>query len=207
MVNKIILKQINHERFIIDLIYNSTNNSFYKNLYVPFGLDKCFVLPELYDKLMSLIPILEKEKLKLVIYDTLRPWDVQKYMYETAPQYLKPYIAQPPVANSNRGFHPRGAAIDCYLADENGISLDFPTLPDAFYHGYETDDKYQDYLKKVSRLCVNGLTSEQIKNRQKLEDMMKNIGLEPLESEWWHFNLPNSSKYPLIYSLDEVDIK
>ncbi|MFI3241960.1 MAG: M15 family metallopeptidase [Alphaproteobacteria bacterium] len=207
MQDKTILKEVNHERFIIDLMYNSINNSFYKNLYEPFGLNKCYVLPDLYDKLMKLIPVLEKEKLKLVIYDTLRPWKVQKYMYETAPDYLKPYIAPPPEETSKRGFHPRGAAIDCYLADENGKSLDFPTHPDAFYAGYEKDNNYQEYLKKVHRCCIDGLSQEQINNRQKLEDMMLNIGLEPLETEWWHFNLPEAWNYPLIYSLDEIEIK
>ncbi len=207
MENKIILKELKHDRFIIDLIYNSKNNSFYKNLYAPFELDKCLVRPELYDKLILLIPILEKEKLKLKIYDTLRPWNVQKYMYETAPEHLKPYIAPPPQENSTRGFHPRAAAIDCYLTDENGNSLDFPTFPDAFFPGYENDINYNEYLKKAHRDSTDGVSKEQISNRQLLENMMINIGLEPLPTEWWHFHLPTSWIYPIIYSLDEIEIK
>ncbi len=201
------LKEVNHERFIIDLIYASENNSFYKNLYKEFGIDKCYVHPELYDALMQLVPVLEKEKLKLVIYDTLRPWAVQKFMYDTAPDYLKPYLAPPPEPGARRGFHPRGVAIDCYLADENGVSLDFPTAPDAFYHGYENDENYMEYLKRVSRSYDgDDVTQEQVSNKDKLEKMMVDVGLEPLPSEWWHFNIPNAFDYPIIYSLDDCEI-
>lgn len=203
-----VLKKVYHKAFIAHLFYASQQNAFYQNMYEPFGITEILVHPDLYDKLMLLPALLEKEKLKLVIYDTFRPQVVQKFMYETAPEYLKPYIAPPPQPDSKRGFHPRGTAIDCYLADEMGNALSFPTLPDAFYNGYENDGAYPDYLKRAHRAYVGAdVSREQIANREKLEQLMCGVGLEPLPTEWWHFHLPESWRYPIINSLDEVVIE
>ncbi len=202
---KYYLKKVQHPQFIINLIYASENNSFYKNMYQPFNLTECFVHPELYDALMQTVPALKTANLKLVIYDTFRPLDVQKFMYETAPDYLKPYIAPPPQPDSKRGFHPRGVAVDCYLADENGNALPFPTEPDAFYKSYENDTDYVHYLKKANRSYNEpDVEPERYANRQKLEDIMCGVGLEGLPTEWWHYQLPNAWEYPLIQSLKDV---
>ena len=177
-------------------------------MYSAFGLKEALVRPELYERLIKLEKQLEAKKLILVIYDAFRPLAVQKFMYETAPDYMKPYIAPPPTADSRRGFHPRGVAIDCYLTNMDGTSLSFPTKPDAFYPGYEKDPNYPTYLKKCHRDYNEAdLTEEQRNNRSLLEEMMKGIGLEGLPHEWWHFNLPKAWEYPLIESLDEVEIK
>ena len=111
----LILKKINTPHIISNLYYTTTHNAFYKDMYTSFGLTEALVHPELYEKLLQLEPKLKELKLKLVIYDAFRPLEVQKFMYETAPEYLRPYIAPPPQADSKRGFHPRGVAIDCYL--------------------------------------------------------------------------------------------
>lgn len=203
-----ILKKIANERIVSNLIYATPENAFYKNMYQEFGLSEALVHPKLYDALQKLTPVLEKNNVKLVIYDSFRPWDVQKYMYETAPEYLKPYIAPPPEEGSKRGFHPRGTAIDCYLVHEDMTPFKYPTEPDAFYNGYEKDKNYANYLKKAHR-DYNGpdATKEEIENRNFLEKMMVEIGLEPLPHEWWHFNLPESWQYPIIKSLDDVTIE
>ena len=202
-----ILKRITTQHIRSKLLYATTNNSFYKDMYSDFGLKEALVHPELYNRLIRLEPLLESQKLILVIYDAFRPLAVQKFMYETAPDYIKPYIAPPPKPDSKRGFHPRGVAIDCYLADINEKALSFPTEPDAFYPGYEKDPNYSLYLKKCYR-DYNGpdVTEEQKNNRSLLEKIMTSVGLEGLPHEWWHFNLPNAWEYPLIDSLDDVEI-
>ena len=203
-----ILKRISSKHIVSKLLYATKYNAFYKDMYSDFNLKEALVHPELYTRLMRLEPELEKRNLKLVIYDAFRPLAVQKYMYETAPDYLKPYVAPPPAPDSKRGFHPRGVAIDCYLTDENGTILPFPTEPDAFYVGYEKDPSYPAYLKRCHR-DYNGsdITQEQKNNRALLEKIMGDIGMEGLPHEWWHFNLPNAWEYPLIASLDEVEIE
>ena len=202
-----ILKRIETPFIKSKLLYATPHNSFYRDMYSAFGLKDALVHPELYDRLMELEEQLAQKQLILVIYDAFRPLAVQKFMYETAPDYIKPYIAPPPEPGSKRGFHPRGVAIDCYLTDISGIPLPFPTEPDAFYPGYEKDPPYPQYLKKCHR-DYNGpdITPEQKNNRTLLEEMMKSVGLEGLPHEWWHFNLPNAWEYPLIESLKDVKI-
>ena len=203
-----ILKRIQTPHIQSKLLYATTQNSFYKDMYSAFGLTEALVHPELYDRLIQLEKELIEKQLILVIYDAFRPLAVQKFMYETAPDYIKPYIAPPPEPNSKRGFHPRGVAIDCYLTDQDGKTLSFPTEPDAFYSGYENDPNYPRYLKKCHR-DYNGadITAEQKSNRALLEKIMASVGLEGLPHEWWHFNLPNAWEYPLIESLKDVEIK
>ncbi|MBR6412590.1 MAG: hypothetical protein IKS41_05475 [Alphaproteobacteria bacterium] len=203
-----ILKRIQTSYIQSKLMYATPNNSFYKDMYSAFGLTEALVHPELYNRLIRLEKQLNEKQLILVIYDAFRPLAVQKFMYETAPDYIKPYIAPPPQPDSRRGFHPRGVAIDCYLANRVGEPLPFPTLPDAFYPGYEKDPNYPQYLKKCHRDYNSpDLTDAQKDNRTLLEDMMASVGLEGLPHEWWHFNLPNAWKYPLIESLKDVEIK
>lgn len=203
-----ILKKISTTHIHSKLLYATSNNAFYKDMYSAFGLKEALVHPKLYDCLIQLEEQLAVRGLILVIYDAFRPLAVQKFMYETAPDYLKPYIAPPPEPDSKRGFHPRGVAIDCYLTDGKENPLSFPTEPDAFYQGYEKDPDYPLYLKRCHR-DYNGpeITEEQKNNRALLEEMMIKVGLEGLPHEWWHFNLPNAWEYPLITSLDEIEIK
>ena len=202
-----ILKRISAPHIQSKLLYATKNNSFYKDMYSTFGIKEALVRPELHEKLMLLEPLLESQKLILVIYDAFRPLEVQKFMHENAPDYIKPYIAPPPKSDSKRGFHPRGVAIDCYLTDLRGNILDFPTKPDAFYPGYEKDPNYPLYLKKCHR-DYDGpdITEEQKNNRILLEKIMTSIDLEGLPHEWWHFNLPNAWLYPLINSLENIEI-
>lgn len=203
-----ILKRIQTPHIVSNLFYTTTHNAFYKDMYSDFGLKEALVHPELYEKLIKLEPKLKELGLKLVIYDAFRPLEVQKFMFETAPSYLKPYIAPPPEETSRRGFHPRGVAIDCYLTDMNGNELEFPTKPDAFYVGYEKDPNFQNYLKKCH--CDykgEDVSSEALKNKELLENLMLEIDLEPLPHEWWHFNLKEAWTYPLIRSLKNVTIE
>lgn len=203
-----ILKRISSLHIKSNLIYATKNNAFYKDMYSSFSLKEALVHSKLYECLIRLEPLLASKSLILVIYDAFRPLAIQKFMYETAPDYLKPYIAPPPKPDSKRGFHPRGVAIDCYLTDMQGNILSFPTEPDAFYPGYEKDNNYPQYLKKCHR-DYNGsdINEDQKNNRALLESMMISVGLEGLPHEWWHFNLPNAWEYPLIESLEKVDIE
>lgn len=201
------LKKIQTKNIISNLFYTTTHNAFYKDMYSEFGLKEALVHPSLYDKLILLEPKLEELNLKLVIYDAFRPLEVQKFMYETAPDFLKPYIAPPPEETSKRGFHPRGVAIDCYLATADLTPLEFPTFPDAFYPGYEKDENFESYLKKCHRdYQGDDVSNTAYQNKELLEKLMESIGLEGLPHEWWHFNLKEAWTYPLIPSLKNVTI-
>jgi D-alanyl-D-alanine dipeptidase len=180
-------------------------NAFYNDFYSELGLDEALVHPDLYKNLRQLSPILLKHRLRLVIYDAFRPVNVQRYMYNNAGEVLRPYIAEPPTAENASASHTRAVAIDCFLAREDNIWLEFPTAPDAFYIGWEKDLNFVEYLKRAHRSFMN-CPDYIIANRKLLEDLLCGVGLVGEPTEWWHFQLPNFQDYPIIESLDNVEI-
>jgi D-alanyl-D-alanine dipeptidase len=174
------MKELTSEHFIVDLRYNSENNFLKRNVYRQYGLDKCYVHPDLHDKLMKLEKNLIAKKLKLVIYDCFRPLQVQEEMWKLIPD--ENYVADPKKGSN----HNRGVAIDCALADESGRTLPFPT-------------DFDDFSERASHAYVCGdLEREGCKNRELLASLMKEVGLEIFPSEWWHYQLPDAKKYPIV---------
>ncbi|MDR2685525.1 MAG: hypothetical protein LBB23_01985 [Rickettsiales bacterium] len=201
------LKKISGERFVVNLFYASTQNHFYKDMYSQFGLSDALVLPELHDRLMMLAPKLQELGLRLFVYDAYRPVAAQRFMYDTAPENLRAYIARPPTSESKNALHTRGAALDCFLVREDGTPLKFPSAPDAFFNGWEKDKNYDEYLKRAHCDFYDAnLPAEIFQNRALLQDLMREIGLNPLSSEWWHFSLPNGGEYPIIEDLSVVEV-
>ena len=200
------LNSVHGERFRINLFYRSTHNAFYRDFYSELGINEALVHPDLYEKLTKLPPALLKHKLRLVIYDAFRPVVAQRYMYDNAGEILRPYIAEPPTAENGSASHPRAAAIDCFLAREDDVWLEFPTAPDAFYAGWENDPNFAEYLKRVHRDFMD-CPDYIIANRQLLENLLCDVGLVGDPTEWWHFQLPNFQNYPIIESINDVEIR
>lgn len=182
------LKKLEGERFILDMKYNSEDNFLKKNVYKDFGIEACYVHKDLYEKLKSLEPVLKEKKLKMVIFDTFRPLEVQKAFWEILPDSR--YVANPKTGS----LHNRGVAVDCALADEDGNLLPFPTEFDSFEpkaaHTYECKEDEK----------------EQCENRKLLKDMMEGAGLASIRTEWWHYQLPNGKTYPLL-SIEKKEIE
>ena len=183
------LVKLSGERFILDLKYASAENFLGQDVYSPFGLAACYVHPDLRDKLATLHALLAAEGLRLVIYDCFRPIEVQQAMWKILPDSR--YVANP----ARGSLHNRGIAVDCALADESGNPLEFPTGFDSF-----EKKAWQNYVcsKPERKACVN---------RDRLRKLMQDAGLVPIRTEWWHFQLPNTAKYPLvsIYGLSESE--
>lgn len=165
------LALVESERFIIDLKYASDQNFLKKNVYQAFGISQCFIRPEIKEKLEKLIPILKKEKLKLVLWDCYRPVEVQEAMWKLVPDPR--YVADPKVGSN----HNRGAAIDVALADESGLVLEFPTGFDDF-----SPRAWRTYSCKTNE-------KKACENRDRLQEWMVSLGLEAFPTEWWHFQL------------------
>ena len=184
------LKKLEGERFILDLKYNSEDNFLKKNVYKDFGIESVYVHKEVYDKIKSLETILKEKKLKLVIFDAYRPLEVQKAMWEILPDSR--YVANPKTGS----LHNRGVAIDVCLANEDGTYLEFPTEFDSFEakaaHTYECTPEEQ----------------HKAENRALLKNLMESVGLMPIRTEWWHYQLPDAKKYPLLsISKEKGEIK
>lgn len=117
--------------------------------------------------------------LGLKIFDGYRPPAVQQQMWDLIRD--ERYVSNPAV---NKGRHTRGTAVDVSLIDRRGRELDMGTDFDDFTERAKPD--YPD------------LTAEQKRNRRLLAATMIRHGFEPFPHEWWHFDLKNWQRYPVI---------
>jgi D-alanyl-D-alanine dipeptidase len=177
------LVKLEDERFILDLRYKTPDNFLKTDVYGPLGLDACYVLPELKEKVIKLVPELRKRGLKLIFWDCFRPLSIQRKMWALVPDAR--YVADPKTGSN----HNRGCAIDLTLATEDGKPLEMPTAFDSFERKAHLDFKCPPEEKA------------RCENRELLIELMKRAGLAPLPTEWWHFQLPDAAKYPVRESL------
>jgi len=178
------LQAVEGERFVIDLRYNTDDNFLKTNVYKPFGLDHCYVHPDLYSALKKAESQLKEKGLKLVFWDCYRPLKVQQAMWKIVPDHR--YVANPKVGSN----HNRGVAVDVSLAKEDGTPLSMPTL-------------FDDFSAKASPNYRCGeAEKDKCENRDLLKKILTESGLEVLNSEWWHFQLPHAGKYPIIEDLN-----
>ncbi|MDB5230700.1 MAG: D-alanyl-D-alanine dipeptidase [Chitinophagaceae bacterium] len=118
---------------------------------------------------------LEINGLSIKIWDAYRPYSVTKKMWEIVPD--ERYAANP----ANGSGHNRGAAVDLTLVDlRTGKELPMPTPFDNF-----TEKAHHDY---------QNLPEEVKKNRGLLRSIMEKNGFIALETEWWHYSLPDAAK-------------
>ncbi len=118
---------------------------------------------------------LKQQNLGLKIFDTYRPYSVTMKMWEAVPDDR--YAANPAKGSG----HNRGAAVDLTLYDlSTGAELPMPTLFDDF-----TERAHHGYMQ---------LDSAVLKNRKTLKGIMEKYGFVALETEWWHYYLPNAAQ-------------
>jgi D-alanyl-D-alanine dipeptidase len=159
-----------------DIRYATPNNFTGKILYPSEGL---FMRKEAAEKLVQVADSLKKLDLAIVVYDAYRPYAATLKMWQIVPDDR--YAANP----ANGSGHNRGIAIDLTLADlKSGTILAMPTGYDAF-----TDSAHHTYM---------ALDSNVLANRALLKGVMEYFGFKVLETEWWHYALPNSKNYPLM---------
>lgn len=188
------LVEIKHERFIVDLLYNTPHHMLGRPLYSEFGLTTCFAHPDLFENLLKTVPRLQALKLKLMVYDCYRPVAVQREMWAMLPDPR--YIADP----EEGSHHNRAVAVDCYLVKEDGTPLEFPTVPDGYIPGIEKDfDKWMVYLEQAHHSYVCPPEDKQkCENRDLLRSIMEEAGFAVCPEEWWHFELKNAFDYEMI---------
>ncbi len=172
--NLVNLNKKNSE-IVFDIRYASRNNFTKKILYKS---QDCFIHPVAYEHLCIAVNIAKKLGFRLKIFDAYRPASVQEELWKILPD---PKFIAPP----NKGSpHSRGVAIDLSLVDSDNNELDMGTEFDEF-----------------SRLSFHGCTdisSESYKNRLLLLGIMTDSGWDFFRNEWWHYQLFNSRKYPII---------
>src|SRR5690606_37502042 len=116
--------------------------------------------------------------LGLKVWDGSRPHSVQFKMWEKAP--LPGYVGHPKQGSK----HNRGAAVDVTLVKlGTGEELEMPTPYDEF-----TPRAHRDYFKLPPGVA---------ENRRILQTAMRAQGFMTIQSEWWHFDHRDWSRFPL----------
>lgn len=188
----------------ICLMYASPDNIAGADAYHHFGLgNRCLARPELVAALMRLEQPLKQRQLKLKILDAYRPPAAHDYLRDRVP--VKGLFAQ----RAELSMHCRGIAVDVCLTDENGKELQFPTAVDAYTQEYARQlsqgitEPYFKHLQKANYACTD-LPPQAVQNRELLRSLMHQAGFEHLPHEWWHFFLPDKTRYGVIDFPDQI---
>lgn len=159
-----------------NITYSTTHNFTKQVLYHDF---QPFATIEMAEALQKANQALNKLGFGILLFDAYRPYYITQLMWKIVPDDR--YAANP----KHGSDHNRGTAVDISLYDlKTGKELTMPTEFDNF-----TEKAHRNYMQ---------LSATQIKNRKILEDAMVAVGLKPLSTEWWHFSLSDSKKYPLL---------
>jgi len=160
---------------VIDLAYASADNFTGQPVYrQPF----CFLHEDAAAHLKTAITLAAGMDLRFKIFDAFRPTEAQwaLWNYRPDPEFL---------ADPRRGSpHSRGVAVDLTLLDAKGDELDMGTAFDEFsphsHHG------------------TSGISAEAQGNRMILLGVMTAAGWDYYRNEWWHYQLFDSKRYPLL---------
>lgn len=153
---------------------NLTGQPVYRNA-------ECWLHREAADKLATAIALARPLGLRLRIFDALRPVEAQWALWNARPD--PEFLADP-----RRGSpHSRGVAVDLTLLDGDR-ELEMGTPFDAFtplsHHG-RTD-----------------VSAEAQRNRLLLMGLMTSAGWDFYRNEWWHYQLFDQRRYPLVSDAD-----
>jgi zinc D-Ala-D-Ala dipeptidase len=120
--------------------------------------------------------------LRLKIFDAFRPSEAQWLLWKACPDPA--FLADP-----KRGSpHSRGVAIDLTLLDDAGQELDMGTPFDAF--------------TPLSNHASTAVSPAAQKNRFLLLGLMSAAGWDFYGDEWWHYQLFDPRRYPLLSDAD-----
>ncbi len=158
---------------VIDLKYATTDNFTGQILY---SSSVCKLRRAVVARLAKAAVQLRAQNRRLLIWDCYRPTPVQQVLWDTATD--RRYVANPKYGSR----HSRGAAVDLAIVDMDGGPVTQPT-------------KFDEFSKAAHR--VHALAGDHGIEAKRLEAAMKKAGFIGIPLEWWHFDAPDSAKYPL----------
>jgi D-alanyl-D-alanine dipeptidase len=165
----------------IDLRYASSNNFMKMILYD--SLRTVFLRTDVAERLSRCQGLLDSLKPGhfLLVYDGVRPLEVQKQMWEaldSIPSSERGKFVSNPIFGSVHNF---GAAVDLTICDGNGKVLDMGA-------GYDDFREIAFPSLESKHLKTGELSREQYENRKLLRKVMRSQRFFNIPSEWWHFN-------------------
>lgn len=159
----------------VDLVYAGPDNLAGRPVY---RNPVCLLHPDAAACLTRAAGLARGLGLRLRVYDAFRPVEAQWQLWHAYPDPV--YVADPRVGS----IHSRAVAVDLTLADAAGRPLDMGTAFDAMgeraHHG-RTD-----------------LPAEVQRHRALLLGIMAAAGWQHYAFEWWHYQLPDATRYPLL---------
>lgn len=169
----------------VHLVYSTEDNFLGRVLYT--DIHRALLHPTMATKVAAAQQALHQERpdLDLLILDAARPLSVQYQMFHVVagtPQNR--YVANP---KKGPGMHNYGAAVDVTLVNREGNLLPMGSVFDHF--GPESHIDNEAHL-----LATGKITQEEYDNRRLLRRIMRQQGLLPLTSEWWHYNLMTTAQ-------------
>ena len=154
---------------------NLTGRPVYRNA-------ECWLHREAAEKLAAAVALARALGLRLRIFDALRPTEAQWTLWNACPD--PEFLADP-----RRGSpHSRGVAVDLTLLDASGKELDMGTAFDAF--------------TPLSHHARTDVPVEAQRNRLLLMGLMTSAGWDFYRNEWWHYQLFDARRYPLVSDAD-----
>jgi D-alanyl-D-alanine dipeptidase len=142
----------------------------------------CYLHEEAAGLLDRAIALARPLGLRLKIFDALRPSEAQWKLWEARPD--PEFLADP-----RRGSpHSRGAAVDVTLIDAGGAALDMGTGFDEF-----------SVRSHHARIDVSVAAQ---RNRMLLLGLMTAAGWDFYGNEWWHYQLFDARRLPLLSDAD-----
>ncbi|RYF89380.1 MAG: D-alanyl-D-alanine dipeptidase [Chitinophagaceae bacterium] len=160
-----------------ELIYTTARNFTGKTLYP--SITNTYMRKPAVFALQQVQKTLLQQGLGLKIWDAYRPYDATKKMWSIVPD--ERYAANPKYGSG----HNRGVAVDLTLINiSTGKELNMGT-------GF-------DHFSDTAHVYFTGLPEQVLENRKLLQSVMQANGFKVLDTEWWHFYLPESKQYDVL---------
>lgn len=159
----------------IELVYATTQNFMQKKIYENA---RCYLHAEAYTCFMRAFDLAQAMGYGFKIFDTFRPVEAQWKLWEICPNPL--YVADPQRGSA----HSRGIAIDLTLTDKEGVELDMGT-------------PFDDFTISSHHRAID-IPAPTQQNRFLLLGLMTAAGFDFYQNEWWHYQLHEAAKYPLL---------
>ncbi|HWI29716.1 MAG TPA: D-alanyl-D-alanine dipeptidase [Stellaceae bacterium] len=163
----------------IELAYATERNLTGKPLY---RQARCFLHPEAAARLERAVALARPLGLRLKVLDAFRPSEAQWMLWQACPD--PDFLADPRQGSP----HSRGAAVDVTLMEPGGAELDMGTSFDAF--------------TPLSFHASTAIPVEAQRNRFLLLGLMSAAGWDFYGNEWWHYQLFDPRRYPLLSDAD-----
>jgi len=164
---------------VLEITYATAANFTGKPVYTRPG---CYLHADAVAALRRAVELARPLGLRLKIFDAFRPSEAQWALWNFRPD--PEFLADPRKGSP----HSRGVAVDLTLIDARGQALDMGTAFDAF--------------TPLSHHGSTAVSETAQRNRFLLLGLMSAAGWDFYQNEWWHYQLFDSKKYPLLSDAD-----